>query len=212
MSEQLEFNNDDVILDLQGIYDNYGDLIKRIYTLFRILGVNDPDLIDEAMWAFDKKRESSYREQGYEKYDEIEIIKKLKKTSRIELDNYSYLILSEAYVSHQICNIILNKKKDIESDDISFSIDCIERIYSSIGIIYSQIMSEDLPEQLLSQKNIQSLGGKSRAKLYEVKKREVYEHWEAGKFHTYASCAKKLSQNLDLAPKTIEKWLSKKYS
>lgn len=62
------------------------------------------------------------------------------------------------------------------------------------------------------QKKPRSKGGQIRAEKYALQRQQVYKSWESGKFHSYASCAKKLSLELNLAVKTIEKWLSEKYS
>lgn len=63
-----------------------------------------------------------------------------------------------------------------------------------------------------NQKKPRSKGGKIRAEKYALQRQEVYKSWESEKFHTYASCAKQLSLDLELSVKTIEKWLSEKYS
>ena len=59
----------------------------------------------------------------------------------------------------------------------------------------------------------QSKGGQARAeKYYSEPKSAIYEAWEKGEFYSYAACAKHFGPKFNLSFKTIEKWLSNKYS
>jgi hypothetical protein len=59
----------------------------------------------------------------------------------------------------------------------------------------------------------QSKGGQIRAeKYYSEPKSAIYEAWEKGGFHSYAACAKHFANEFNLSTKTIERWLTKKYS
>ena len=147
------------------------------------------------------KNRPSYN--NYE-FNENEFIKKLKENSKIELNNGDYVALSDAYVAIQLCYFVLFENKEkILSDDIEFAIDTIDRVYSTIGMIYSNLTRNVVFDK------IQSLGGKSRANKYNSYKSEIFAEWERGKFHSYSKSARSFSDKFDLNPKTIESWLSK---
>ena len=93
--------------------------------------------------------------------------KKLKENSKIELNNSGYVALSDAYIEIQVCYFILFENKEkILSNDIEFAIDTIDRVYSTIGMIYSNLTRNVVFDK------IQSLGGKSRANKYNSYKSE----------------------------------------
>lgn len=193
-----------VIADLKERFDIDSDssLINDIYNIFDILGVSDGYIAHQCMIELNKNRPSY---NNYE-FNENEFIKKLKENSKIELNNSGYVALSDAYIEIQACYFILFENKEkILSNDIEFAIGTIDRVYSTIGIIYSNLTRNGVFDK------IQSLGGKSRANKYNSYKSEIFAEWERGKFHSYSKCARSFSDKFDLNPKTIESWLSKKY-
>lgn len=58
----------------------------------------------------------------------------------------------------------------------------------------------------------QSIGGQTRAEKYDKPRIAVYEAWEKGLFHSYAACARQFANEFNLSTKTVENWLTNKYS
>lgn len=58
----------------------------------------------------------------------------------------------------------------------------------------------------------QSIGGQTRAEKYDEPRIAVYEAWEKGLFHSYAACARHFANEFNLSTKTVENWLTNKYS
>ncbi|MFV5343189.1 hypothetical protein VXQ28_05490 [Acinetobacter oleivorans] len=196
----------EIISYLKETYNPDGGLINDLFNLFDSIGIQDIQLLHECMTNIYKNKMTSQVVSVFEK-NENEIIKKIRDASKIKMEDYAYISLSDAYTTYQACFYIFDKEILPTNEDINFAIESFDRIYSMIGRIYSHIVNDS---NVFGK--IQSLGGKSRAKKYDSYKSEIFREWEQGTFHSYSKCARDFSNKFNLNPKTIELWLSKKYS
>lgn len=94
------------------------------------------------------------------------------------------------------------------------SLNTLEDITSNhlTGKITNHFVDKAIERTIKQERKPQSKGGKIRAERYEKQKSIIFEGWEKGSFHSYAACAKHFANQLNLSNKTIENWLSNKYS
>ena len=107
----------------------------------------------------------------------------------------------------------------LEYSENLLDIDILTALDSGITISYNLgLFSECINKALISQskdtekKSIHELGGLTRASNYHSKKLEIFDIWERGNYHSYASLAQSIANDFNLSTKTIEKWLSSEYS
>lgn len=205
-----DIDNHSAFLSLQETYKEHGELLDSFFRLFQVLGLDDESFIDKSMLKIFIKRPSYNNEQNSFN-DDVNTLA-LKERSEIKLDASFYVHLSDAYTNFYACYYILNEAPKITSDDLTFTIESIDCIYSTLGRVYTHLMESDILIKKLSKKNIHSLGGVSRAKKYSIFKDEIFKEWERGSFYSYAECARKYSEKHKLSTKTIESWLSRKFS
>ncbi|ELW9539375.1 hypothetical protein ACN94T_002700 [Acinetobacter baumannii] len=187
-------------------YKSDSRIANDILNLVDLIGIQDIQLLHECMTNIYENKITPQVVSIFEK-NENEIIEKIRDASKIKMEDYAYISLSDAYTTYQVCSYIFNKETPPTNEDIGFAMDSFDRIYKDIGIVYSHIVSD-----LNVFNKIQSLGGRTRAKKYDTYKSEIFREWEKGAFHSYSRCARDFSSKFDLNPKTIELWLSKKYS
>lgn len=97
--------------------------------------------------------------------------------------------------------------------DIRLALDNISIINFDLGIVFEYLNEPAIGEAKEKIKSpIHALGGLSRAKKYEVVKLRIYRDWELNPSSSYAEFARKYSEKYNLSTKTIENWLSRKFS
>lgn len=198
--------NHEIIRYLKETYNSDSGLMDDLFNLFDSIGIQDIQLLHECMTNIYENKMTPQVVSVFEK-NENEIIKKIRDASKIKMEDSAYTSLSDAYTTYQACFYIFDKEILPTDEEIGFAIDSFDRIYSVIGRIYSHIANGS---NVFGK--IQSLGGKSRAQKYDSYKSEIFREWEQGTFHSYSKCARDFSNKFNLNPKTIELWLSKKYS
>lgn len=199
-----------LVLDLQSVYADDGELLSDLFGVFECIGIHDESYIHTSMMGIFTERMTPSR--NLFDFNGNEIIKELKNKSRIKLDGQVYAVLSEAYSSFCGSQYFLYDSEDIRSNNICYAIDSIEKIYSVIGVAYSELIRTNELHFRPSDKSIHSLGGEGRSKKYKLYKDEIIKEWEKGGFHSYAECARKYTEKYNLSTKTIEGWLSKNFS
>lgn len=136
------------------------------------------------------------------------------------LDNaFAYCLSVNARETNSLNKLIFDKSNSASSEAESLSImlnslNTLEDITSNhlTGEVTRHFVEKAIEKTTKQERKHQSKGGKIRAEKYEKQKSIIFEAWEKGSFHSYAACAKHFANQLNLSNKTIENWLSNKYS
>ncbi len=98
--------------------------------------------------------------------------------------------------------------------DVIDSLAMLEDITSHnyTGEVVRHFVEKAVEKTTKQERQAQSKGGQERAKKYEEQKSIIFEEWGKGSFHSYAACARHFANQFNLSTKTIENWLSEKYS
>lgn len=136
------------------------------------------------------------------------------------LDNaFAYCLSVNARETNSLNKLIFGKSNSASSEAESLSImlsslNVLEDITSNhlTGKITNHFVDKAIEKTIKQERKPQSKGGKIRAERYKKQKSIIFEAWEKRQFHNYAECARHFANQLDLSTKTIETWLSKRYS
>ncbi|KAF1020619.1 MAG: hypothetical protein GAK29_03586 [Acinetobacter bereziniae] len=209
--DQKDEHNESIILYLKSFYDDNSPLLNSFFRLFQILGINDEQFIHETLLNIDK--ESSLYINSAEKVskDNSNLIN-INNHSKIKFDSCFYKDISDAYTNFCACYYYLNEAPHITVGDLEFLTESVDRIQSTLGRVFIQVMDNDSFIENFFKNDIHSLGGESRAKKYSGFKKEIFKEWKSGSFYSYAECARSFSEKHKLSTKTIESWLSKEFS
>ena len=136
------------------------------------------------------------------------------------LDNaFTYCWSVNERETHALNKLIFDKSNSASLEATSLStmlssLNTLEDITSNhlAGRVTNHFVDKAIEKTIKQERKPQSKGGKVRAERYEKQKSIIFEGWEKGSFHSYAACAKHFANQLNLSNKTIENWLSNKYS
>lgn len=200
----LDEDNINVLSYLTDAYYGDGGLFTSYFAFFQMLGITDTQFIHSAMTNLARESKNGI--------DKDSIIKDLDERSKIKLDVYHYATLSNIYVRFLIFDCTLDKKEQITTEDIDFLFDSTDDIKARIGELCMEILLNSNQQKQIQETKIHSLGGKSRAKKYAQYRNEILSAWQNSGCHSYALFARKHADKYNLSTKTIENWLSKKFS
>lgn len=136
------------------------------------------------------------------------------------LDNaFTYCWSVNAREANSLNKLIFGKSDNASLERTALStmlssLNALEDITSNhlTGKITNHFVDKAIEKTIKQERKPQSKGGKIRAERYKKQKSIIFEAWEKRQFHNYAECARHFANQLDLSTKTIETWLSKRYS
>ena len=136
------------------------------------------------------------------------------------LDNaFTYCWSVNARETNSLSKLIFDKSNSASLEATSLStmlssLNTLEDITSNhfTGEVTRHFVEKAKEKAIKQEREPQSKGGKIRAKKFEEQKNIIFEAWEKRQFHNYAECARHFANQLGLSTKTIETWLSSKYS
>lgn len=146
----------------------------------------------------------------------LEELSKISKSS-ITLDQAKCLgaglaILHETYLDTD--NVLINWLKWTEAEQFEKFSELLQAI-NKANFYIGQAMGSILQAKNLELHKVNGIhfkGGEVRSRIYEEKKKEAIRLYEAGSYHTYIGCGRKICDQLGVVPETIARWLSEHYS
>lgn len=127
---------------------------------------------------------------------------------------YKHCYQAETRTTNSLNKMLFGNDEHDYLLDVMGDLAVLEDITSNhlTGEVTRHFVEKAIEKTTKQEREPQSKGGKIRAERYEKQKSIIFEAWEKGSFHSYAACAKHFANQLNLSNKTIENWLSNKYS
>ncbi|GEM_PF-2341845 len=203
--------NDDTIVNyLKNAYGEHGNFSKRMSFIFETLKVDKVLAIDAFYEIYSQE---DYFDKPLEyRYIYMPSYAKLRNLT-MNISDYVFDRLAFSYVIHDITKEKIFYKNKLDTEDINLALENLEVGNFHLGAFIQCIIKENysLQNEDLN-KSIQALGGLTRARKYQAIKKQIFNDWKSGAFHSYAECARRYSERHKLSTKTIENWLSKEFS
>lgn len=198
------------------IYSKHGVIAERINRIFITLNV-DKNLAIDAFFEIYAQPEYFDRSMEY-KSTCMPSYAKLKQSIPYlpdhHLDRLAFaFILYDLTYNRLHCPISDLYNYRLAKQDAILALDNVAIINFDLGIVIEYLRHPYISEsEEQARSSIHALGGISRSKKYEVMKIKIYRDWELNPSSSYALFAREHANKYQLSTKTIESWLSQKFS